>query len=70
MNVAFLYLCTQDVRRLVRKIVDSVSMCGAHRVDLDPRALLTEMSSCCCSINVCGSFLMKNTVKNPRLDLA
>lgn len=71
MNVAFLYLCSQDVRRLVRKIADSVSMCGAHRVDLDPHAVLTEMSSCCCPISACGSFLMKNSVKkNPRLDLA
>lgn len=62
MNAAFLYLCSQDVERLVRKIVDSVSMCGAHRVDFDPRALLSGMSSCCSPINVCGSFLMKDTV--------
>lgn len=63
MNVAFLYLCSQDVLCLVRKIVDSVSMCGAHRVDFDPHTLLTEMSSLLlCPISVHGGFLMKSTV--------
>lgn len=71
MNVAFLYLCSQDVQRLVRKIVDSVSMCGAHRVDFDPRALLCRNVFMLPSHQCLWEFLNEEcSNKNPRLDLA
>lgn len=40
MNVAFLYLISQDVWRLVRETVDSIFMCGSHIADFDSNAVL------------------------------